>query len=148
MFINDSTSWKHYIYLFLVLAIIMFFLLFKVWPDWLRVAVYHITWYLLVFLIGTAIVRLIVWFVLFHVGIDFWIFPNYFIDSDNILDSFRPMLEVEKREDMLDFRMLLVRLASIYAIYFGATEFLKEPDNLDQFIEGSSEVWNELFEWG
>jgi hypothetical protein len=58
------------------------------------------------------------------------------------------MLEVEKREDMLDFRMLLVRLASIYAIYFGATEFLKEPDNLDQFIEGSSEVWNELFEWG
>ena len=41
------------------------------------------------------------------------------------------MLEVEKREDMLDFRMLLVRLASIYAIYFGATEFLKEPDNLD-----------------
>jgi len=52
MFINDSTSWKHYIYLFLVLAIIMFFLLFKVWPDWLRVAVYHITWYLLVFLVS------------------------------------------------------------------------------------------------
>jgi phosphatidylinositol kinase/protein kinase (PI-3 family) len=22
-----------------------------------------------------------VWFALFHVGIDFWIFPNYFIDS-------------------------------------------------------------------
>lgn len=58
------------------------------------------------------------------------------------------MLDVEKRQDMFDFRMLLVRLASIYAIFFGASEFLKEPENLDQFIEGSSEVWNELFEWG
>ena len=58
------------------------------------------------------------------------------------------MLDVEKRQDMFDFRMLLVRLASIYAIFFGASEFLKQPENLDQFIEGSSEVWNELFEWG
>jgi len=28
-----------------------------------------------------AFVRAIVWFLIFHVGIDFWIFPNYFIDS-------------------------------------------------------------------
>jgi hypothetical protein len=34
--------------------------------------------------IGTAIVRAIVWFILFHFGIDFWIFPNYFIDSVSI----------------------------------------------------------------
>ena len=34
--------------------------------------------------IGTAIVRAIVWFILFHAGIDFWIFPNYFIDSVSI----------------------------------------------------------------
>ena len=38
---------------------------------------------------------------------------------------------MEKRQDMFDFRMLLVRLASIYAIFFGASEFLKEPENLD-----------------
>lgn len=67
--------------LVLVVFLAFFFLLFKVWPEWLRVGVYHISWYLLVFLVGTAIVRAIVWFVLFHAGIDFWIFPNYFIDS-------------------------------------------------------------------
>ena len=35
------------------------------------------------------------------------------------------------REDMLDIRMLILRVASVGAIYYGATEFLKEPDNLD-----------------
>lgn len=67
--------------LFLVVAVLFFFLLFRVWPDWLRVGVYYVSWYLLVALIGAAIVRAIVWFVLFHIGLDFWIFPNYFIDS-------------------------------------------------------------------
>lgn len=58
------------------------------------------------------------------------------------------MLDVERREDMFDFRMLLVRVASASAIFYGCSEFLKEPDNLDQLLEGSSEVWNEVFEWG
>jgi hypothetical protein len=47
------------------------------------------------------------------------------------LDSFRPVLDVERREDMFDLRMLLVRIASAYAIFYGVSEFLKEPDNLD-----------------
>jgi hypothetical protein len=47
------------------------------------------------------------------------------------MDSFRPVLDVERREDMFDFRMLLVRIASACAIFYGVSEFLKEPDNLD-----------------
>jgi hypothetical protein len=47
------------------------------------------------------------------------------------MDSFRPVLDVERREDMFDLRMLLVRIASAYAIFYGISEFLKEPDNLD-----------------
>jgi len=64
------------------------------------------------------------------------------------LDSFRPLLDCSKREDMLDFRMLLLRLASGFAIYYGATEFLKEPQNLDSLMSGGSEMINEVFEWG
>ena len=81
MFINEDKGIKQYLMLALVVGLLFFFLLFKVWPEWLRVGVYYVSWYLLVALIGTAVVRAIVWFVLFHVGIDFWIFPNYFIDS-------------------------------------------------------------------
>ena len=47
------------------------------------------------------------------------------------MDSFRPVLDVERREDMFDLRMLLVRIASAYAIFYGVSEFLKEPDIVD-----------------
>ena len=92
--------------------------------------------------------RAIVWFAIFHLGIDFWIFPNYFIDSDNILDSFMPVLSIEKREDMFDIRMLLVRIASVAAIFYGAQEFLKEPENLESILSGSGELWDEMYGWG
>lgn len=64
------------------------------------------------------------------------------------MDSFRPVLDVERREDMFDLRMLLVRIASAYAIFYGVSEFLKEPDNLDSLLDGTAEVWNEVFDWG
>lgn len=49
---------------------------------------------------------------------------------------------------MFDFRMLLLRLASAFAIYYGATEFLREPQNLDSLLSGSGDLINEVFEWG
>lgn len=64
------------------------------------------------------------------------------------MDSFRPLLDVSKREDIFDVRMTLLRLASGFAIYYGTTEFLKEPQNLDSLMNGGGELINEVFEWG
>ena len=91
---------------------------------------------------------MIVWFVLFHIGIDFWIFPNYFIDSNNPLDSFFPLLEVAKRDDMLDFRMAILRLASVAAIVFGANEWIKSENTMDDVINTFGDLSNDVFEWG
>lgn len=91
---------------------------------------------------------MIVWFILFHVGIDFWIFPNYFIDSNNPIDSFIPILEVNKRDDIFDFRMLILRLASVAAIVYGAREFLKAPQSIDDVLNTFNDISGEVFEWG
>ena len=115
----EESKTKTQLWLFAVVGLMFFFLLFRVWPDWLKQGVWYLSWYTLCFLVITAVVRAIVWFAIFHIGLDFWIFPNYFIDSDNILDSFWPLLSLDKREDMFDVRMLLVRIASAYAIYYG-----------------------------
>lgn len=100
------------------------------------------------FQIAVAILRSIIWFILFHVGIDFWLFPNYFIDSNNPLDSFIPFLEVTKRDDMMDLRMLILRIGSVAAIVYGATEFMKEPKSLDDMTSVFSDLSNDVFEWG
>lgn len=55
MFVGEGVGWKQYLYLGLFVSIAFFFLLFKVWPDWLRVGVYYISWYLLVFLVSKSL---------------------------------------------------------------------------------------------
>jgi len=97
----------------------MFILLFKVWPEWMRLAVWYVSWYFLVALIGTAILRVIVWFVIWHVGVDFWIFPNYWADEDAIMDSFRPCLTVELSSTLKDPKMWVIRIVSALAIANG-----------------------------
>ena len=139
---------KTQLWLVFCVALAFFFLLFRVWPDWLKQGVWYLSWYTLVFLIGMAIVRAVVWFAIFHIGIDFWIFPNYFIDSDNILDSFWPILEVGKRDDMFDLRMLVVRIVSAIAISYGVQEFLADPENIESVVSGSNEIWDEMYDWG
>jgi hypothetical protein len=57
-------------------------------------------------------------------------------------------LEVEKREDMFDIRFGILRLASVIAIFMLGSEFMHEPENFENLMSGSGEIWNEVFEWG
>lgn len=112
--------------------------------------------------IGAAVVRVIVWFLLFHVGVDFWIFPNYFCDSvsahksfclsiliqNNPIDAFIPLLEYGKREDMFDPFMTVVRVISAFLIVSGVTEFLKDPKTLEEMLDSASEIRSDMYEWG
>ena len=42
-----------------------------------------------------------------------------------------PILSIERREDMFDPRMLILRIGSVAAIFYGASEFMKDPENLE-----------------
>jgi hypothetical protein len=53
MWVNRETSSWRYIYLVLVIAILMCFLLFRVWPEWMRIGMWYVSWYMLVFLVSS-----------------------------------------------------------------------------------------------
>ena len=91
-------------------------MLFSLWPMWLKIGIWYCSFYLLIFLVGFIMLRLVVWLFLFHFGVDFWIFPNFFIDSNDIMDSFRPLLSFERRQD--DTKMVLMRIGSAVALVF------------------------------
>ena len=82
-----------------VIFIILALMCFRLWPLWLKKGVYLISFYLLVFLVITAFVRVILWGIIWHFGIEFWLFPNYFIDSNDPRDSFWPLYSIEVRDD-------------------------------------------------
>ncbi len=48
---REQGVWK-YVYLGLIVSGLMFFLLFRVWPEWLRLWVWYLSWYALVFLVS------------------------------------------------------------------------------------------------
>lgn len=137
---------KLVILLTLGIIIAIAFMLFSIWPLWLKIAIWYFSFYTLIVLVGFILLRLVVWLFLFHFGLDFWIFPNFFIDSNDIMDSFRPMLSFEKRDD--DVKMFILRLVSAVSLIFFFFQLAKEPENLDSLSSFTSESMNDLFNWG
>ena len=52
IFTMESSGYKQFLWLGIMVFLAFFFLLFRVWPEWLRLAVWYISWYLLVFLVS------------------------------------------------------------------------------------------------
>ena len=64
------------------------------------------------------------------------------------MDSFRPVLTVEKREDMFDWKMGIVRIVSCVMIVNGGLEFIKEPQKWEDLKSGAGEAYSDVFGWG
>jgi translocation protein SEC62 len=104
--------------LFLMIGVLIAiaFMCFNLWPLWLKIGIWYLSFYTLIVLVGFILLRLFMWLFLFHFGVDFWIFPNFFIDSTNIMDSFRPVHSFERRND--DLLMYGLRLLSAVSLIF------------------------------
>lgn len=123
MIIEKENKSKQRFYLVLVAIVILALMCFRLWPLWLKKAIWYISFYLLVFLIVTAVLRLILWGILYHFGIEFWLFPNYFIDSNDPRDSFLPITSYEVRGDAMDFKSIIFRIASGALIVYMSYQF-------------------------
>ena len=66
IFTMESSGYKTYLWLGFMVFLAFFFLLFRVWPEWLRLAVWYISWYLLVFLVSLYIFELTFFFIVRH----------------------------------------------------------------------------------
>ena len=108
-------------YLILMVVGILALMCFRLWPLWLKKGIWYVSFYLLVFLVVTAILRVIIWGFFYHFGMEIWLFPNYWIDSNDPRDSFLPVWSFEVREDSMEVRSIIFRLISgslcAYMIY-------------------------------
>ena len=109
------------LYLGLMIVAVLALMCFRLWPLWLKKGIWYISFYLLVFLVVTAFLRVILWGFFYHFGLEIWLFPNYWIDSNDPRDSFLPVWSAEKRGDMFEIRSIVFRMISgslcVYMIY-------------------------------
>lgn len=134
--------------LFLAIGILIAiaFMCFSLWPLWLKIGIWYFSFYTLIILVGFILLRLVLWLFLFHFGFDFWLFPNFFVDSAEIMDSFKPFISFERRAD--DMKMVLLRVASAVALVFFVVQLAKEPENLEGLTSFTNDSMNDLFNWG
>lgn len=72
-----------------IIAAVLCFVLFPVWPFEIKYAIWLISLILLIVLVGLIVVRLVIYLICVIFGYDVWIFPNLMGDR-GILDSFKP----------------------------------------------------------
>jgi translocation protein SEC62 len=136
------------LYLGLIVIAILALMCFRLWPLWLKKAIWYISFYLLVFLVVTAILRVILWGILYHFGMEFWLFPNYFIDSNDPRDSFLPITSFEIREDAADIRSIIFRLISGALIVYMGYQFCQDEKNIEDLKDLAENGLTDLFEYG
>jgi len=66
--------------------------------------------------------------------------------QSDIMDSFKPLISYEKRDD--DFKMIVLRVVSAIALGFFLYQLAQEPQNLDSLTSFADESMNDLFNWG
>jgi len=133
--------------LLLIIIVLAFFglVLFPVWPQNAKVGVWYVSMTLLLVLLGFITVRLVLFFILYAVGIDFWILPNFFADDAGFWDSFRPVysfhFSLQNIKDSWQYRLAVVACvgAIVYWVYTQPTEF-------DEFVASQRAFVDELYE--
>lgn len=147
--VMDTTSQStQTLYLVLIVVVILMLMCFRLWPLWLKKGIWYISFYLLVFLIATAILRVILWGILYHFGLEVWLFPNYFIDSNDPRDSFLPVWSFEVRDDMFDVRSIVFRLLSGALIVYMCYQFCQDEKNIEDLQDLAQNGLTDLFEYG
>ena len=81
--------------MFGIIFLVLFLVLFPIWPFELKYGIWLISFYLLIFLVGLIVLRLAIFIICIIFGYNVWIFPNLFSDQ-GFLDSFKPIFYSQK----------------------------------------------------
>ena len=137
---------KIYFYLFLIILGILLYALMPVWPYKMKVAVWWISYVLLLILLGIYAIRLAVYIFCYTFGYDVWIFPDLDAPKLGIFESFKRVITAEKRKDKWYF--IIIRIA--LAIISGYVAFLvyKNPKLIDETYQFMVDTIRDLYHYG
>jgi translocation protein SEC62 len=142
----ERGSGKLYFYLAVVVIGVLCYCLFPVWPFEVKMAVWWVSYILLIVLLAINVVRYTLFLSLYIFGLDFWIFPNLYDDKAGILDSFKPFYTYSKREET--WMTILVRLSIAIAFLYASVTIYINPEMIDDIYNHVFEAGTDFFDWG
>jgi len=141
-----STHKLAYVLLPLVIIIVIGVCLFPVWPLSFKIYAWYVSFGLLNILGGLISIRLIVYSAFFLFGVDVWVLPKIFDDDCGFVESFKPLISAERRED--DWVWQAFRFLTFVTLAFFSYQLYKEPGVIKEYKSYGAQSYQELFEWG
>ena len=143
--LNSGKS-KIYFYLFLIIFGILLYALMPVWPYKMKVAVWWISYVLLIVMLSVYAIRLIVYIFFYTFGYNVWIFPDMDDPKLGFFESFKRVISIEKRNDKWYFIIIRIILAIISG-YIGFCVY-KNPKLIDDTQKFVVDTIRDLYHYG
>ena len=143
--VNRGKS-KIYFYLILIIVGILLYALMPVWPYKMKVAVWWISYVLLILIISIYVIRFSVYVFCYTFGYDVWIFPDMDDPKLGFIDSFKRVISVEKRKDKWYFIVIRIILAIITG-YIGFCVY-RNPKLIDDTKNMLFDAIKDLYHYG
>ena len=143
--VNRGKS-KIYFYLFLIIIGILLYALMPVWPYKMKVAVWWISYVLLIIILSIYVIRLAIYIFCYTFGYDVWILPDMDDPKLGFFESFKKVISAEKRDDKWYFIVIRVILAIISG-YVGFCVY-KNPQIIDDSKKLIFDAIRDLYHYG
>ena len=117
-----------------------------VWPYKMKVAVWWISYVLLIVMLSVYAIRLIVYIFFYTFGYNVWIFPDMDDPKLGFFESFKRVISIEKRNDKWYFIIIRIILAIISG-YIGFCVY-KNPKLIDDTQKFVVDTIRDLYHYG
>lgn len=114
---------------------------FPIWPDWAKVAIWYLSVTFLIFVFVFCVIRLFIFFILWMIGYDFWIYPNIFDDDLGVVDSFKPLYSFRSTEKA----ERIYRIVGTVAFIVFCVWIKNQPTEFDEYIALTKQFTDDIY---
>ena len=142
----DRGKSKIYFYLFLIIMGILLYALMPVWPYKMKVAVWWISFVLLIIMISIYVIRLAVYILCYTFGYDVWIFPDLDSPKLGFFESFKRIISIDKRNDKWYF--IIIRIVLVILTGYVSFCVYRNPKLIDDSKKFLVDTIRDLYHYG
>lgn len=119
----------------------LFCVCFPIWPNFLKVFVWYMSVTMLIFIFFLIVFRGFLFLLLWVLGWEFWFLPNLFDESLGFVDSFKPVISIEKTKPGQLMYRVGVAVAFSSFCYWAVTQ----PSEFDGFVSAQGDFIKDLY---
>ncbi len=113
-----------------------------IWPERIRICVWYASVTAFSTMLGVCLARFVLFFVLYAVGVDFWILPNLLVDESQLHTVFRPLFSVSfSGTTSWPYRAAAATCVLATALWIAA-----QPTEFDEFVASNRAFMNDLYD--